>query len=635
MKVDILVNLAIILAGGIGAQWLAWRLRIPSILLLLLGGVLVGPVLRVVHPDQMLGELFFPVISLCVAVILFEGGMSLRLAEFKRVGRVVRNLVSLGVLVTWALAALIGHLLLGLSLSLALLLGAIVVVSGPTVVGPLLRQVRPAKRVGEVLKWEGILIDPVGALLALLVFEVILGASAKDAAVLVVSGVAKTLLIGAFVGLGGAALLLVALWRYWIPNTLHNPVALMFVIAVFTVSQRLQPESGLLAVTLMGIALANQRVVPIRHIIEFKESLRAILLAGLFILLGARLNLAELQFEWLPGLLFLGLLVLLVRPLAVLASTLGTVLLWRERAFLAWVAPRGIVAAAIASVFSIRLAGEGLQHAERLVPLTFIIIIGTVTIYGLTAAPVARLLGVGQSRQQGIVLVGAYAWVCRIARALQEQGVPVLLVDSNYQQLATAQQAGLPTFHASILSDHAEEEIEAAGVGHLLALTANDEVNSLAVQRYAHILGGSRVYQLPPKVVDGTRLETVALHQRGRLLFGKGLTFSTLQTLFTEGGTIKTSKLTADFTYRDLQRAYPHHIPLFVIDRRCAVQVVTADARLKPSSGATVISLIPPEEKEASPEARAGTVDQEDVQVVAAMPSVALPTTAGDVAGQF
>ena len=593
MTIDILVSLAIILAGGIAAQWLAWWLRLPSILLLLLGGLLVGPVLGLVHPDEMLGDLFFPVVSLCVAIILFEGGMSLRLAEFRRVGRVVRNLVTLGVFVTWALASAAAHYLLDLSLPLAVLLGAILVVSGPTVIGPLLRQVRPAKRVGEILKWEGILIDPIGALLALLVFEIILATSARHAAELVFTGLARTLLIGASVGLGGAALLLVALWRYWIPNMLQNPVALMFVIAVFTVAQRLQPESGLLAVTLMGIALANQRLVPVRHIVEFKESLRVILIAGLFILLAARLDLAELQLEWSSGLLFLALLILFVRPLTVLVSTSGNVLQWHERAFLAWVAPRGIVAAAFSSVFAIRLEGAGVAYAERLVPLTFLVIIGTVAIYGITAAPIAKLLGVAQPRRRGLVFVGASPGACQMAAALRDRGVPVLVVDSNDVLLEDAERVALPTLHASILSDYAVEEMELTETGSLLALTPNDEVNSLAVQRYARVLGGAKVYQLPPKVMDETHLQSLPLHQRGRLLFRDGLTFNVLQELFAAGATVQAWDLTVAYTYLDLQRDHPDQIPLFLIDRRGAVHVVTAGSTPQPPSGATVISLLP------------------------------------------
>ncbi|MFQ5798761.1 MAG: cation:proton antiporter, partial [Bacteroidota bacterium] len=327
---DLLIGLASIIVLGIVAQWLAWRLRLPSILLLLILGFIAGPVTGILNPDALLGDLLVPLVSVSVAVILFEGGLSLRIAELRETGSVVRNLISVGALVTWVISAGAAALILGLDFALAVLLGAILVVTGPTVIVPLLRQVRPVARVGSILKWEGILIDPMGAMLAVLVFEAILSGGFQEASTLAVMGVLKTVFIGGSVGALGAGVIILLLKRYWIPDYLHNAVSLMMVVSVFTASNFLQAESGLLAATLMGVVLANQKAVAVKHIIEFKENLRVLLISSLFILLAARLQVNDLNYIGASGLAFLGVLVLIARPAAVGLSALGSEMSWRE-----------------------------------------------------------------------------------------------------------------------------------------------------------------------------------------------------------------------------------------------------------------------------------------------------------------
>lgn len=424
------VSLAVILAFGVGAQWLAWRLRLPSILLLLLFGFAVGPVTGWLEPDILFGDGLFPLVSLSVAVILFEGGLSLTYAELRRIGGVMGRLVSIGALVTWVLSTVAAMLLLGLDLPLAALFGAILTVTGPTVIGPLLRYVRPVGSVGPILKWEGIVIDPIGATLAVLVFEAVLAGDAQAAPRLIIGGVLSTALVGTIVGAAGAVLLIVLLARFWVPDTLQNPVVLTVVLTAFVVADALQHEAGLLAVTVMGIALANQRWVPIRHIVEFKESLQVLLIGGLFIVLTARLELADIAAIGPESLLFLGVMILLVRPTAVFLATLGAGLHWRERAFLAWMAPRGIVAASVASLFAIRLAEVGVPEAERLAPLTFLVIVGTVALYSLTVRPVAQWLGLASPDPTGALIVGAHPLAQAVGLALQGRGLRVLLVDT-------------------------------------------------------------------------------------------------------------------------------------------------------------------------------------------------------------
>ncbi|MEE8204867.1 MAG: sodium:proton antiporter, partial [Dehalococcoidales bacterium] len=495
MDNNLILGLASIIVLGIGAQWLAWLLHLPSILLLLIVGFIAGPVTGFLNPDALLGDLLLPVVSLSVAIILFEGGLNLKIAELRRSGSVVRNLVTVGVAVTWLVGTAAAYFVLGLDFELAVLLGAILVVTGPTVILPLLRYLRPGGQVGPVLKWEGIVIDPIGAILAVLVFEAIFAVGFQEATTLAVIGLAKTILFGGAIGAIGALVLIQLLKRYWIPDFLHSVVSLALALGAYAVANLVQTDSGLLTVTLMGIIMANQKSVSIRHIIEFKENLRVLLISALFILLAARFDMGDLAYISGGSLAFLGILMLVARPVSVALSTLGSGLNLRERVFLSWLAPRGIVAAAVASIFGLRLVEAGYAQGELLVSLTFIVIIGTVAIYGLSAPWLARRLKVAQPDPQGVLIVGGHSWARAVASALKEKEYKVLVVDSNWANIAATRMAGVSTFYASILSQYAREGIDLGGIGRLLALTSDDEFNSLASLEFANILGRRQVYQ--------------------------------------------------------------------------------------------------------------------------------------------
>jgi len=586
----IVVQVAGIIIIGVAAQWLAWRLRLPSILLLLLLGFVAGPFTGFLDPEELFGDLLLPIVSMCVALILFEGGLSLRVADLPAVGGIVRNLVSLGALITWSVSALAAYWIFDLTAELAILLGAILVVTGPTVIGPLLRHVRPVGTAGPILRWEGIVIDPIGALLAVLVFGVILSGSVQPASIAL--AVLWTVVIGGGLGLLAAALLTLLLVRHAIPDFLQNAASLMLVLAIFTASNHFQQESGLLAVTVMGIALANQKFVDVRHIVEFKENLRVLLIASLFIVLAARLSRADLARVGVAEVIFVAVLVLVARPLAVAASTLKSRLTFKERVFLAWVAPRGIVAAAVSSVFALRLEKLGYQDASLLVSITFIAIIGTVAIYGLTSAWVARRLGVADPNPQGVLLVGAQSWARSLAAALQQKGYTVCLVDSNQENIAAARMAGLPTYADSILAEYAIEEISLGGIGRILAVTPNDWVNVLAVQRFRPVFGRAQCFQLSPREEPAHKQERHK-HLHGRWLFGEAVTYATLAQRFGTGATVKATKLTDSFDYQAFRDMYGESaIPLFVITEKGALNVVTADQPVEPAPGQTLISLV-------------------------------------------
>ncbi|MBN2304618.1 MAG: sodium:proton antiporter [Anaerolineae bacterium] len=597
MGEDALVSLASIVVLGIGAQWFAWRVGLPSILLLLLAGFMAGPVTGLVDPDHLLGDTLFPVVSVSVGVILFEGGLTLRLNEIEGVRRVIFRLISVGMLVTWAVGALGAYFVVGLNFELSMLIGAIFTVSGPTVVVPLLHHVRPGGQTGSILKWEGILIDPVGATLAVLVFEIILAEQVEGAAAAsLITGLVKTVLFGSMFGILGAYILIQVLKRYWVPEHLQNPVTVMLIVGAFALSNELQTESGLLATTLMGVILANQRQVSVRHISQFKEDLGVLLLSSLFVVLAARLDLDALSNLGVRALVFLGVLIFVARPLAVYVSTVGSKLGRNERVFLAWLAPRGIVAVSVASLFALELEEAGYHGAEKLVPLTFLVVVGTVATYGLTARNVAGRLGLAQPPAEGVLIVGAQSWAQAIAGALQEAGHDVLLMDNNWNNISAAQQAGLLAVHTNALAEEALDEPDLNRMGHLLALTANDEINSLVALRFSEVFARSRIYQLPAHCADGTRRDEVVDRRLcGRCLFSPEATFDTLGKRFAAGGTVKTILLTAEFDYAAFRQQHGDSaLPLFVIHEAGSLTVFTVDNHVTPRVGQTVIALFDP-----------------------------------------
>ena len=594
MNEEKLIELASIVVIGIGSQWLAWKLRVPSILFFLVLGFVAGPVLKFIHPDGLLGDLLFPIVSISVALILFEGGLTLRLGELKDVGRVVITLIILGAAITWVISSAAAYYILNLDIRVSILLGAILVVTGPTVIGPLLSHIRPIKRVGRILKWEGILIDPVGAILAVLVFEVILAGKISAAGTVVFLGILKTILIGGVIGFGMAQLLIQLLRKFLIPDFLQESVAFVMVIGAFVFSNVLQPESGLLTVTLMGLFMDNQKLVSIKHIIEFKENLRVIIISSIFILLAARLQLSDFENFNLSTVLFLVVLIFIARPVSVFLSTIGSKLNWRERTFVSWMAPRGIVAAAVSSVFAFKLSESGIEGSEILVPITFLVIVVTVTVYGLTSYPIAKLLKVVQSKPQGILFVGAHSWARSMAKVIKEKGFNVIMVDTNRSNIKEARLEGLPAYLGTILSEHIADELDLDGIGRLMALTPNDEANSLASLHLSEAFERGEMYQLPPlSEKSGRELEFSAKHLRARFLFGEGVNYYHLNSLFQSGWKLKSTKISDSFKYEDMKKHYQENlIPFFLIDENDNLFVSTMENPVEPESGDLIIALI-------------------------------------------
>lgn len=596
MYEELVIDLATILVLAIAGVLISWRLKLPSILVLLTLGFAVGPVAGLMNADEVFHELLLPLVSLSVGIILFEGGLRLKLSELREIGGPLLNLITLGILVTWALTALLGYTLGGLDLPLSILLGAILVVTGPTVILPLLRDIRPKGPVGSLLKWEGIVIDPVGAALAVLTFEAVFATEGAFSFITAGRVVVTTILAGGFFGLLGAAILYFALRRYLVPDYLHNPFALAVVVGVFVAADLIQVEAGLLATTVMGIALTNQQDVPLKRLAEFKEDLQVILIASLFILLSSRLPLDLLhELTRVPSMLFLLGLIFLVRPAAVALSCLGSDLGLNERAFLAWMAPRGIVAAAVATIFAIELSHIGHPGADRLTIMTFVAVAGTVAIYGITSPTIARRLGVAEDDPDGFLLVGAHHWARRIAQALKKEGIRVLLLDTNHEHIRQARMNGLETAYGSALAHSSLEELDLAGIGRMLALTPNDEVNALAALHFREVFDRRGVFQLAPTALrDGSQWAGLSTHLRGRILFDTRWTYEELSERFDQPGTeIKTTSLTQAFSFQDWHHEYARSaVPMFLVQDSGRLQVFSADKALRAQPGDKVISLV-------------------------------------------
>ncbi len=612
---EIVSSITLILLAGIGAQWLAWRIRVPSILLLLLAGMLLGPlsvfftdgVAPVLDTSSLFGDSLVPLVSLSVALILYEGGLTLDVREIAESRKAVFSLVTIGAGVTMLLAGSLAYFLLGLPWELAALLGAILTVTGPTVVGPLLRHVRPTRKVGAILKWEGIVIDPIGAMLAVLVFEAVTSVSAGDSshvAMGIAQGLFLTVVVGGGLGVLSAWVLTEMIRRYWIPDSLQNPFSLLLVVLSFAIANGVQHDAGLFATTAMGIMLANQRRVRIYHIVEFKENLRVLLISALFIVLGANLGLDDLREIGWRELLFVVLLILIVRPASVFTATSIEKLTRAERLFLSWVAPRGIVAAAVASVFALQLASGDApggqpggeltpmqEAAGRLVPITFTVIIGTVLVYGLSAGRVARRLGVADQDPQGVLIIGAHHWAREIGRMLLAKQISVKVVDTNRMNLREARMGGLRVKQANVLEEGIADELDLTGIGRVLALTPNDEVNALALQQFVGRFERAELYRLPMSAGDAE----VSVHE-GRPLFAKGLTYAQVASRFGSGHILKATRLSDEFPYEAYLVLYgAAAIPMFILTADGRLQVLTADKSAQPTPGDTVIALVDPE----------------------------------------
>ncbi len=506
-----MLELAGIIILGILAQWVAWKFKIPAILPLILIGLLVGPVSTLITVDGSKwiepiwngkeglfpGDNLFYFVSLAISIILFEGGLTLKRNEIKNVGPVITKLITVGTIITFIGAGVAAYYTFNLGWKISFLFSALIIVTGPTVISPILRNIPLKKDVSAVLKWEGILIDPIGALVAVLVFEFISVGEGQAYTKTALIEFGKILLFGTTFGFTFAHALAFIIRKNWIPHYLLNVVSLSVVLLVFVESDIFAHESGLLAVVVMGLVMGNSNLPNLKELLYFKESLSVLLISMLFIVLAANINIEDMKliYNWKTGILFL-IIIFLIRPLGVFLSTRGSGLKTNEKLFISWVGPRGIVAAGIASLFGTKLVQKGVPGAEYITPLVFMVVLGTVLLNATTARPFAKMVGVFLKSSNGILMVGAGTFSRLIAKYLQDNGRHVVLIDSNKENIEAARDMSLSAEEANVFAEDLTNNVELSDIGYLMALTASKEVNQHALNRFSKQLGENGAFRL-------------------------------------------------------------------------------------------------------------------------------------------
>lgn len=504
-------DLAAIIILGILAQWVAWRFKIPAILPLILIGLIVGPLATLYTDDGSKfiepiwngenglfpGESLYYFVSLAIGVILFEGGLTLKRGEIFNVSNVIVKLISIAVIITFVGAGIAVHFIFGLSWKISLLFSALVIVTGPTVITPILRNIPLKRDVSAILKWEGILIDPIGALFAVLVFEFINAKAGAEYSSIALIDFGKVILFGFSFGFTFARGLIYVIKKKIIPHYLLNVVTLAVVLGVFVLADTFAHESGLLAVVVMGVIMGNTDLPNFKDLLYFKESLSVLLISILFILLAANINYEDLLLVYNIKSLYLFLIIVfLIRPLGVFLSSINSNLAFNEKLFISWVGPRGIVAAGIASLFGIKLANKGVEDAEYITPLVFLIVLGTVLLNATTARSFAKLVGVFLKNSSGVLIVGSSSFSRIIAKYLKENNRHVVVIDNNQNNIEEAKKMGLDAFTADIFSDDLQDNLELSDIGYLMALTGNTSINKKAIENFQKEFGENGTFRV-------------------------------------------------------------------------------------------------------------------------------------------
>jgi NhaP-type Na+/H+ or K+/H+ antiporter len=584
---DVLLGLGLVLVLGVGSQLLAASLRLPAIVVLLPVGFLAGIATDDVHPDALLGQLYQPFVSLAVGVILFEAGLGLRLGEIGRgIRTTVVRLISVGLVVTLVcVTAAVALLFTDLGDLVPLVIGAVLVVSGPTVVLPLLQFVRPTRKVRSLLTWEGVLVDPLGALLGVFAFHAARSGVAGGAAWRP-GEMLGSVAVGAAIGALAAAILLVLLRQTQERAPRQAvPVVIMMVAAALVGADLIRDDSGFVATTLMGMVLANQLEIDVSLMLEFHGTLVQLLIGVLFVLIAASVSPSDVDAVLPQALALVALMVLVIRPLAVALATARSDLTWRERAFMGWMAPRGIVAGATASAFGLSLAQLGLPGAEEVLPIVFVTIFGTVVIYGLTAAPVARLLGVAGKAGTVVLVVGGSAWARTIAEALQRAGLEVRLWVGRASDQSAARAVGLAADRGSMMLDTVTREAELEEVTDALLLTVSDDFNALAAAALRTELGHGHVHRVAPDPEEMNLHQPPADHG---ILADDGLTGAELERRFASGGRLVGTAVDGQAPHAATGSGA---LPLFVVTAGGGLRVATAGQAPAVAAGDTVIAL--------------------------------------------
>jgi len=595
---DIALKLAVIAGGGILAQWIAWRTRLPAIVLLLLGGCIIGPCTGWIQPADDFGAIYRPFVSIAVAIILFEGGLTLNVAEIRETSTAVRRLILLGGPLVWIMTTFAAHFVAGLSWPTASVLGAILVVTGPTVVMPLLREAHLAARPASLLRWEAIVNDALGALCAVIAFEVFLVLNgAYEANHLVV-----TLLIGMGVATCGGylagSMIEWSFTRGYVPEYLKAPVLLAAVIMTSTLTNMLLEEAGLLTVTVMGIRLANSRIASLTEIRRFKETITILLVSSLFLLLVAALDVEAIRSLDVHVLAFVILVMFVIRPLAVFIATWGAGVSFQEQLFVGWIAPRGIVAVAVSSLFGAALLDNGVEDAPRMIASTFAVVVATVCAHGFTLDPLARFLRLTTATKPGVLIVGGSPVLTALAETLKDAEIPVMLADTAWSRLREARLAGIPIYFGEVLSEDAHYDLDVKRFAAVIAATSNDAYNALVCTNLGPEIGRASVFEVPT-IREQTERKSLSFTLGGRQLTSDPeLRILDFQFDHIRGWVFQATRITDEFTYTNyIENRVEGARVLFWQKPSGKLFFRTTTEKSHPEPGDLIISFTPPRQE--------------------------------------
>ena len=598
MKISATLAVSLIIFLGVFSQWLAWKISKPAIVIMSLAGLIVGPFLNIIVPSQVLGDsIYKSIISISVALILFEGSLSLDFKEITDTKMTIKRIVVFGALISWILGSLSAYFLAGLSITTSLVIGALLIVTGPTVIIALLRQAKLDSKVSTIIKWEGILVDPMGAILAVLSFEAaeVFASSSVSPGILVKFGIGVLIAvaIGGLVGIGTGR----ALQKNYFPEYLKSAIVLCLVLGTFSLSESITHETGLLAVTVMGVILANMHISSIEQVKHFNENISILLTSSVFVMLTSSLSRSILvDIFQLKIILFVLSMLFIVRPLSIWLSTIGTDLNIREKTLIGWIAPRGIVALTVTGYFSNLLVEEGHQDAELLLALTFALVIVTVIAHGFSIQPLAKKLGLAHDGKPGLVIVGSNPFSVALAKFLKDWDVPSLIVDYSGKNLENVINTDIETYQGEILYEVANYNLDLVIYKKMLLNTPiplyNILVSNEFVSRFEHTSSICIINVLGDKVrSDFKELQKIGVPRLGDYR----ATYLSLIRLVEDGYDFAATQITEELTEEEYYRLMDYRrINIFTMTESGDIEFFTTEHKPRISSGDYIVSLTPP-----------------------------------------
>lgn len=579
---------------GIGSQWMAWKFNFPAIVVMSIAGLIVGPFLGIMNPEESFGAIYSPLISVAVAIILFEGSLNLSFKELRGLGKPVFRISTIGAFIAWILGSLTAHYIAGLSWEVAFVIGGLFIVTGPTVIMPLLRQSKLKPRPAKILKWEGIIVDPIGVLLAVFAFEIITFFTMEE-----VGG--GTLLMffvaAAFAALFGWFCGRVTGWMFetgYVPEFLKSPAVFVIVIFCFTLADEIVHGTGLLSVTAMGMTLANIGLTSLNDFRHFKENISVLLISAIFIMLAASLQMETIIHIFSPEIIgYVLLMMFAVRPLSIFLSTIRTGLTMRERTLVGWIAPRGIVALTVSGYFAGILNEAGYEDAELLTTLTFGLVFFTVVAHGFSIGPLAKRLHLSLEGKPGILIVGSSPFTVQLAKSFRKGGFPVLVVDSSWEQLRFARNEGVPFYHGEILSEQTEYNLDTIPYDFIIAATSSYSYNSLVCTTFMPEYGRTNVFKVDPEASEAHM--DIVTKVGGRSLCREEMSLGEFNNKVNNGFIFRRTALTEQFNYSQFKNGLDESaVLMYFVKPSGQLYFYAQDLRVRPNIGDVIVSFTPP-----------------------------------------